>query len=264
MFAQGFGAILVTFMLSGSAVIVFFAILVSHTGLVGAASSQPIFDDLQGSVSRPLPPEYVIDSDGSVTLRICFDWSCARRQTMTFTPNDMALLKRNIALCPGTSLHDRLQQVRIGIWHMEVLAQKYQPLLANDLAINDFEAGVEGRMDCVDNASNTTTYLHILRDIRQLAGWTVSSPKVRSPFDITAVHWTAVINDTESGLHWSVDSWYRPNGHLPMVMPLPSWIDEKKAWEPPFKRLNSTPHSIDALCNMQPLGILGPAALSFQ
>jgi len=239
--------------------------LVSHTGLVGYASSQPITDDGQeSSVSMPLPPEYVIDRDGSVTLRICYNWSCARRQTMTFTPNDMALLKRHMALCPGTSLHDRLQHVRIGIWQMELLAQKYQPLLANDLAINDFDEEVEGRMDCVDNTSNTTTYLHILQDIRELAGWTVSSPKVRSHLDITAVHWTAVIIDTESGLPWSVDSWFRPNGHLPMVMPLPSWIDKKKAWEPPFEPLNSTPHLISELCNTRPLGFLGPSAFSFQ
>jgi hypothetical protein len=247
-----------------TAVIGVFAIPVSYTGLVGAASSQLIVDDAQGSVSSPLAPEYLIDRDGSVTLRICFNWSCASRQTMTFTPNDMALLKRPMALCPGASLHDRLQHVRIGIWQMELMAQKYQPLLANDLAINDFDAEVEGRMDCVDKTSNTTTYLHILRDIGELAGWTVSSPKVRSPLDITSVHWTAVIIDTESGLPWSIDSWFRPNGHLPLVMPLPSWIAEKKAWEPPFETINSAPHSIHELCNTGLLGLLGPAALSFQ
>jgi hypothetical protein len=248
-------------MLSRPTVIGFFTILVSHTGLVGSASSHPILDNArESSVSSPLPPDYVIDPDGSVTLRICFNWSCARRQTMTFTPADMALLKRHMAVCSGTSLHDRLQHVRIGIWQMELLAQKHQPLLANDLAINDFEAGVEGRMDCVDSASNTTTYLHILRDIRELPGWRVSSPKVRSRFDITAVHWTAVIIDTKSGLPWSVDSWYRPNGHLPMVMPLASWIDKKKAWNPPFARLNSTPHSIDELCKTGAPNRLGPDA----
>jgi hypothetical protein len=136
---------------------------------------------------------------------------------------------------------------------MESLAQKYQPLLDNDLAINDFEEEVEGRMDCVDNSSNTTTYLHILQDIGELTGWTVSSPKVRKLFDFSAVHWTAVITDTESGLPWSIDSWYRPNGHLPMAMPLRSWIDEKKAWEAPFEHINSTPHSIYELCDMQPV-----------
>ncbi|WP_236848571.1 hypothetical protein [Candidatus Thiodictyon syntrophicum] len=243
----------------------FFAIFVSHAGVVGAASSEPIFYDTPGpSVSRPLPPEYVIHRDGSVTLRICFNWSCARRQTMTFTPNDMALLKNHLALCLGPSVDDRLQHVRIGIWQMQLLAQKYQPLLANDLAINELETGIAGRMDCVDSASNTTTYLHILRDIRELAGWTVSAPKVRSRFDLTAVHWTAVISDTETGQPWSVDSWFRPNGHLPLVMPLQSWSDRKKAWEPPFARINSAPHSIAELCDTRPLGVLGAAALSFQ
>ncbi len=67
------------------AAIAFPTILLGHTGLIFAASSQPIFYDAQGSVSSPLPPEYSIDKDGSVTLRICFNWSCARRQTMTFT-----------------------------------------------------------------------------------------------------------------------------------------------------------------------------------
>lgn len=167
---------------------------------------------------------------------------------MTFTHDDVALLKRSMATCSGQSLHDRLQRVRIGIWQMELLAQKYQPLLGNDLAINDFETGLDGRMDCVDNSSNTTTYLSILRDIGELNGWAVSAPKVRNRLNISAVHWTAVIIDTESRLSWSVDSWYRPNGHLPMVMPLSSWMDKKNAWEPPFERLNATPRSIDGLC----------------
>lgn len=225
-----------------------FAVVISHAALVDTAASASVFDGDRGT-SVPLPPEYVINPNGSVTLRICFNWSCARRQRMTFTPEDMALLRSHMGRCSGKNLRDRLQRVRIGIWQMERLAQKYQPSLINDLAINDFEAGANGRMDCVDNASNTTTYLHVLQDLRELVGWKVSSPKVRNLFNISAVHWTAVLIDTESGAPWSVDSWYRPNGHLPMVMPLQSWIDEKKAWKPPFDRMNPTPHSVDALCN---------------
>lgn len=248
--AEAFATLVVTSMLFKPAVFGFFAILVSHANLLAAASSpHNHFDNSQGSVSSPLAPEYVIDPDGSVTLRICFNWSCSRRQAVTFTSSDIALLKTRMATCSSATLHDRLQQVRIGIWQMELLAQKYQPLLANDLAINDFEAGVQGRMDCVDNASNTSTYLHILDEIGELAGWEVSSPKVRNRFDINGVHWTAVITDKESGEPWSVDSWFRPNGHLPMVMPLRSWSNEKKGWESPFDRLNSTPHSVYELCS---------------
>jgi len=168
---------------------------------------------------------------------------------MTFTPHDMDVSKKRMATCSGTTLNDRLQRVRIGIWQMELLAQKYQPLLANDRAINDFEASVQGRMDCVDNSSNTTTYLHVLNDIGELDGWTVSSPRVRNRFDVSAVHWTAVLRDTASERLWSVDSWYRPNGHLPMVLPLQDWFDEQKGWEPPFEVMNATPRSIYELCD---------------
>ena len=169
---------------------------------------------------------------------------------MTFTAEDMELVKKRMATCQGTTLHDRLQRVRIGIWQMEFLAEKYQPLLVNDLPMNELEEDAEGRTDCIDNSSNTTTYLHILQDIGELPGWTVTSPDVRNRILIT-VHWTAVIVDKDSGLSWSVDSWFRPNGHLPMLMPLQDWFEEKVAWQPPFEKINATPSSINGLCKTQ-------------
>lgn len=41
------------------------------------------------STARPLLSDHSIHADGSVTLRICFDWSCASRQYFTFTSTDM-------------------------------------------------------------------------------------------------------------------------------------------------------------------------------
>jgi hypothetical protein len=241
-------------MLVRPVVISCFAALIGHPDWV-AADALPTerADNDRESVSRPLPAEYQIHPNGSVTLRICFDWSCASKETMTFTASEMALVEQRMATCGRASLHDRLQQVRIGIWQMELLAQKYQPLLTNDRAINDFEVATRGRMDCVDNSSNTTTYLKILRDLGALPGWTVSAPRVRKRFDINAVHWTAVIVDNDSGRRWSIDSWFRPNGHLPMVMPLRHWLDEQKGWEPPFARLNPTPSVIHELCDGPPV-----------
>lgn len=223
---------------------------------VAASSPTDVFNDSWESVSVPLPPKYRVEPDGSVELRICFNWSCSNREFMKFTSSDLSLLKSRMATCSGTDLHDRLQRVRIGIWQMELLAQKYQPLLANDRSINEFDAEVRGRMDCVDNSSNTTTYLKILSEIGALSGWTVSSPRVRNRFDVNAVHWTAVIVDTKTGDRWSVDSWFRPNGHLPMVMPIKNWVKGQKAWEPPFADLNPTPHSIDGLCETPRVGAL--------
>ena len=204
-------------------------------------------DTATGSSGRPLRPDYRIHADGSVTLRICFNWSCASRQHLAFTTADMREVAQQMALCPSNGLRHRLQRLRIGIWQMEALAQKYQPLLGNDEAINTRDQDRDGRMDCIDNASNTTTYLHVLRELGLLPGWSVASPQVRDPLSMT-VHWTAVAVDRERNGPWAVDAWFRPNGHLPFVLPLPDWKDSAVAWEAPFATLNPYPVYSNQLC----------------
>ena len=72
-----------------------------------------------------------------------------------------------------------------------------------------------------------------------------------------------MLTDRRDGVHWSVDSWYRPNGHLPFVMPVESWQARRTGWEPPFDRLNPYPASSDALCqepDVDSAGLLAPDA----
>lgn len=197
--------------------------------------------------ARPLAPDYRIHADGAVTQRVCFNWSCKSRERITMTAVDMAGVARQMALCPGDRLHDRLQRLRIGIWQMEALAEKYQPLFANDEAVNDRDRALEGRMDCVDNASNTTTYLNVLHDLGLLQGWSIGAPVVRQRFS-DLVHWTAVVIDSGDGNAWSVDAWLRPNGHLPFVMPLKAWKSNQVPWDPPFAALNPAPRYSRQLC----------------
>jgi hypothetical protein len=219
-------------------------ILVAALGAAGESKSA----DQQTPVTSPLPPEYLIHPDGSVTLRICYNSSCATTEAMTFSASDMAYVREQIAICPDDTLRDRLQRLRIAVWKMEVLAQKHQPILANDRAVNDEEYGIEGRTDCVDNSSNTTTFLRILEDLGDLPGWSVASPQVRHVFDFNLVHWSAVVIDQKSGEPWTVDSWFRPNGHLPIVLPLSDWQNEAIGWAPPFKHLNPYPQYTHELC----------------
>jgi len=198
--------------------------------------------------TAPLEPQYRIGADGSATLRICFNWSCARTQTMTFTAIEMSGVIQQMGVCPGRAQRDRLQRVRIAMWQMELLAQKYQPALANDRSVNSQDVGAEGRMDCVDNAANTTTFLRVLEDMGTLPGWTVKSPRVRMSTSVTRAHWTAVVVDEATEELWSIDSWYRHNGHLPFVVPLADWLRESLGWEPPFDRLNPYPVQSEELC----------------
>lgn len=222
----------------------------STTGLAdtpGAGSRRLIDKDAQ-PITRPLPSDYRFNRDGSVTLRICYNWSCAAQERVTFSSAELQGVKDFVAQCTGGNLHNRIQRLRVGIWQMQLVAQKYLPDLGNDREINEFDRDVEGRLDCVDSSSNTTTYLQILQDLGQLPGWAVAEPEVRNVLDFYGVHWTAVVTDKDSGKNWSVDSWFRPHGHLPFVMPVADWTRDKKAWDPPFNKQNPYPQSMQELC----------------
>ena len=200
--------------------------------------------------TRPLEPRYLInEDDGTVKLRVCFNSSCARTRMVTFTADDMAKVKGQLSFCTGNDLFERIQRVRIAVWQMEKLAQKYEPLLLNDREVNDREFGIEGRMDCVDNSTNTTTYLKILEDMGQLPLWRVEKPSIRKFYDFNSVHWAAVVKDIPTGEDWAVDAWFRPNGHLPYVLPLDSWKKEIRGWLPPYDKLNPNPRASNEFCN---------------
>ena len=204
--------------------------------------------------TEPLAPRYDIQNDGSVSLTVCYDSSCAGERSMLFTREDMAVVQAQLETCELATQTNNpknrdvaLQRLRIGVWQMELLAKKYFPPLGNDLPANDQEFGVEGRTDCVDNTTNTTTFLHILSELGWLPGWSVISPAVRKPWHINRVHWTAVVKNG-TGERWSVDSWYRRHGHLPFVMPLVNWQREERAWDAPHQQINRYPKLVSQLC----------------
>ncbi len=222
-----------------------FCLLIIFYSNNGAAQAPPRAN------THPLPPQYEIHRDGSVSLRVCFNASCAGQQTMLFSAEEMTSVAAQMKTCaknPGESNRNTLiQRLRIGVWQMELLAKKHYPPLANDLPVNDQEFGVEGRTDCVDNATNTTTFLKVLLELGHLQGWQIIEPKVRKPWDINRVHWTAAVRDS-SNKTWSVDSWFRRHGHLPFVMPLSNWQREELAWEGPHQQLNPYPKNVADLC----------------
>ena len=77
-------------------------------------------------------------------------------------------------------------------------------------------------MDCVDEATNTTSYLSVLAANGLLRHHEVLRPMAKdSPLKWT--HYFAVIRDTNSGQRWAVDSFMYPNGREPIVMKAEKW-----------------------------------------
>ena len=88
-----------------------------------------------------------------------------------------------------------------------------------------FDSGVPGQMDCIDEATNTTSLLLVAQRHGYLKYHDVRSPVARGFFlDGRYPHATAVVAEKKGGRTFAVDSWTHDNGVLPDVMPLDRWF----------------------------------------
>jgi hypothetical protein len=79
-------------------------------------------------------------------------------------------------------------------------------------------------MDCIDEATNTTSLLLLLADKGFLKHHAVREPAARGFFlDGRYPHATAVLSEAGSGERWAIDSWPRANAEPPVVQPLGEW-----------------------------------------
>lgn len=89
--------------------------------------------------------------------------------------------------------------------------------------------GGEGEMDCIDEATNTTTYLRLLAGAGLLRWHTVAPRANRG--GLIGFRWphnTAALEEI-GGEIWAVDSWFFDNGVAPVIVPLDQWLE---GWSP--------------------------------
>lgn len=100
----------------------------------------------------------------------------------------------------------------------------------NDKEGTFFETG-NGQLDCVDESTNTTIYLTLLKDAGLLKFHDIEQPYVRYPIISGRgwMHQTAVVTDKDTGAQYAVDSWFEDNGAPPYIIPLEDW---KNGWHP--------------------------------
>lgn len=86
-----------------------------------------------------------------------------------------------------------------------------------------------GQMDCIDEATNTTSYLRLLEHEGLLHFHQVESPRTRFVLPVSWPHTAALIRDIRSDQLFIVDSWFEANGQPPHIIELSAW---KQGWKP--------------------------------
>jgi hypothetical protein len=165
-------------------------------------------------------------------VTVCHAYTCKEQTTYTFTPAQMAeiaaLMKRTKRA--DTPFEER-RAVAYAISYMEVRVGN--KLGIKDVAGMQFTAsGDPSQQDCVDEATNTTSYLLVLQANGLLKHHTVSGTMSKENLakgvaTLNPVkywpHWTAVLTETKTGQKYAVDSWLFPNGENPAVVKVEDW-----------------------------------------
>ncbi|WP_297527265.1 hypothetical protein [Thiohalobacter sp.] len=151
---------------------------------------------------------------------LCFDYGCARRADFRPGPAQWAVLA-DLFRPPTASAAAERERIRVAIAYMEMIAGRRTPL-GRDRGGNPFDAERPGRLDCIDESTNTTAFLRAFEAAGWLTWHRVVAPAYRAPL-LFDQHWAAQIQERGSGRQFVVDSWVYDNGQPPLVQPLAVW-----------------------------------------
>jgi len=156
------------------------------------------------------------------SVSICYNYSCAKQTPVTFSESRLAVVRNLLSTSSdGEQERERLARVvgRLYAWAGETTP------IANDRGGNyPADAGLEGRMDCIDHSKTTTRLLRMLEARGWLKFHRVLDPILRRRF-IFAEHRSAVVTETATQQRFVVDSWFVDNGKAAVVLPLKAWLN---------------------------------------
>lgn len=162
-------------------------------------------------------------------LHYCQTVGCLQRSRLQLTPPQWQQIT-GLFQPPATTAAAERQQIAQAIGTME---QLIGPLAntANDEGRNVLFPDKPGhQLDCVAETSNSTQTLLLLHHQQLLRWHRPVHPAHRGPLQLSAPHFSAVIQDKSTEALWAVDSWFLANGEPPVVVPLARW---RKGYSPP-------------------------------
>lgn len=182
------------------------------------------FDGQQGGVRRLSPPT-------REKFSICHGHTCRFVVDASLSQEQWNTISAAFADDSGGAAGERAVLARIvGLMETMVGAQTGT---GGDLAQNHTRHGQSGQLDCIDESSNTLTYLTLLEDGKLLRWHRVGARLNRGPYTLVmqAPHSAAGISEIATGDRYAVDSWFGDNGDPALVVPYGAW---SRGYRPPF------------------------------
>jgi hypothetical protein len=174
-------------------------------------------------------------------VTVCHAYGCKAQTKFTFTETDITELRALMERVPrsDTPAEERRALAYAIAW----MERRVAPTVgtASDRTSIDFRgSGDPTQLDCVDEATNTTSYLLVLDRHSLIKHHAVDRPLAKDSLT-RWTHWAAVIREKESGARFAIDSGTGPNGENPTMQAAASFYvpDSYADNTPPEKGLTT-------------------------
>jgi hypothetical protein len=165
----------------------------------------------------------------------CYNYGCAKRETLSLSTSTREKIDQ-IFKTPHASAKEEQSRIIKSIQVLETEVGE-ETGTRNDkrgtflIYEDDASTTQSFQQDCIDESTNTTTYLTLLNNIGYLEFYEPGFPANRHPFMSGNRWWhqTATIKDKTTDERYAVDSWFEDNGIPAHIIPLEEW---KKGWKP--------------------------------
>ncbi len=154
-------------------------------------------------------------------IPVCYNFGCRTRKTIRITSEEWEQV-RDWFTSPVRNAAQERDRLQHAVGWLEVIAGRYTPI-HRDKGQNNFEGSSVGQMDCIDESTNTTTYLKLLERHGLLRFHRVSERAYRRT--VWDQHWAGQIEELATGERWVVDSWFQDYGMLPYLQRAAQWED---------------------------------------
>jgi len=168
-------------------------------------------------------------------VTVCSAYGCQHQASFTFTPNDIRQISilMEAAHRENTAKAERKALGETIAW----IERRVGPVTGTDRdrpGLDLMGSGDRHQQDCVDEATNTTSYMLVMERYGMLRHHTVVRPMAKGNMILGKwPHWGAMIEERATGQKYAVDSFFYANGKPPVIMLADRWyIDDGTAITP--------------------------------
>lgn len=174
--------------------------------------------------------DFQVTQPAKNAVSVCHAYTCKMQTKFTFKDADITEIKSIFKkVAKDASAAEERRAVAYAIGWMENRVGKAIGTSVDRPGMDFKASGDPTQQDCVDESTNTTSYMLVLQNNGLLKHHTVGTPFSKDQLWRGVAgwtHWTAVLHETKTAQRWAVDSWIYENGENPAIVETEKWYIE--------------------------------------